>query len=212
MASMVEPAAASLTASAAALAEAIQACADEGASALSILDRSECRRLAEAARDLTWRPARPVVGEGERQVLQDFELTQHFPAESPYRAVARLIDEALAPPGRRMGGDLLPEGFRINDLILQRYRAGSRGITPHRDHLRYRGLVALLIVAGDGRFCLCADRRGAGAREIPAGPGDLLLMRAPGLAGSSERPFHFLDRIAVERLSFGLRWDTMPAT
>ena len=33
-------------------------------------------------------------------------------------------------------------------------------------------------------------------------------MRAPGLAGSSDRPFLFLDRITVERLSFGLRWDT----
>ena len=208
---MVEPAAASLTASPAALAQAIQACADEGASCVPVLHRSECRRLAEAARQLTWRPARPVVGEGERQVFQDFELTQHFPAEGPYRAVARLIDEALAAAARRIGGDVLPKGFRINDLILQRYPAGSRGITPHRDHLRYRGLVALVIVAGDGRFCLCEDRLGAGAREIPAGPGDLLLMRAPGLAGSPERPFHFLDRITVERLSFGLRWDTMPA-
>jgi hypothetical protein len=32
-------------------------------------------------------------------------------------------------------------------------------------------------------------------------------MRAPGLAGSSDRPFHFLDQITKERLSFGLRWD-----
>ena len=64
------------------------------------------------------------------------------------------------------------------------------------------------VVSGDGRFCLCADRRGMAAREVAALPGDLLLMRAPGLAGSSDRPFHFLDRITAERLSFGLRWDT----
>jgi hypothetical protein len=43
---------------------------------------------------------------------------------------------------------------------------------------------------------------------VPARAGDLLLMRAPGFAGASARPFHFLDGIAVERLSFGLRWDT----
>jgi hypothetical protein len=208
---MAQSGAVCLTASPAAVAASIEACAASGASSLPILDRSECRRLADAARELTWRPARPVVGEGERQVFQDFELTQHFSAESPYRAVARLIDEALVAAARRIGRDPLPEGFCINDRILQRYHAGSRGITPHRDHLRYRGLVALLIVAGDGRFCVCEDRQGAGAREIPAGPGDLLLMRAPGLAGSPERPFHFLDRLTVERLSFGLRWDTMPA-
>ena len=119
-----------------------------------------------------------------------------------------MIDRALADAARRIEPNPLPHGFRINDLILQRYAPGSRGITPHRDHLRYRGLVALLVVSGDGRFCLCADRRGVGAREVAALPGDLLLMRAPGLAGSSDRPFHFLDRITAERLSFGLRWDT----
>lgn len=187
---------------------AISECLAEGASAVRILSASECGDLASAAKALPgWRPARPVVGEGDRQVFQDFELTQVFPEGSAYRAVAARIDVALAQGANRLQPNPLPPGFHINDLILQRYAPGSRGITPHRDHLRYRGLVALLIVSGDGRFCLCEDRRGAGAREIPAQPGDLLLMRAPGLAASSDRPFHFLDRIAVERLSFGLRWD-----
>jgi hypothetical protein len=202
-----------LTAATSDIAAAIAACAAHGASAVPVLDRSACRRLADTAPDLpAWRRARAVVGEGERQVFQDFELTQQFPDESPYRATAALIDAALAQAARRLEPNPLPDGFHINDIILQRYASGSRGITPHRDHLRYRGLVALLIVAGNGRFCLCEDRRGAGAREFAAGPGDLLLMRAPGLAGSSERPFHFLDGITVERLSFGMRWDTSPSS
>lgn len=191
------------------LAETLALCVERGAAAVPIFSESECRRLAEAAQHLSWRRARPVVGEGERRVLQDFELAQHFPQESPYRPISALIDAALSQAAGRLESDPLPEGFRINDLVLQRYASGSRGITAHRDHLRYRGLVALVIVAGDGRFCLCEDRQGSGAREIPALPGDLLLMRAPGLAGSSARPFHFLDQIALERLSFGLRWDTM---
>ena len=175
-----------LTAATSDIAAAIAACAAHGASVVSVLDSSACRRLAAAAPELAaWRRARAVVGEGERQVLQDFELTQHFPDRSPYRATAALIDAALAQSAGRLEPNPLPDGFHINDLVLQRYAPGSRGITPHRDHLRYRGLVALLIVAGDGRFCLCEDRRGAGARELAAGPGDLLLMRAPGLAGSS---------------------------
>ena len=201
--------AARLAASPLHIARAISACVAEGASAVPILSRSECRELASAANALPgWRPARPVVGEGERRVLQDFALTQDFPDDSAYRAAAARIGAALAEGAQRLQPNPLPAGFRINDLILQRYAPGSRGITPHRDHLRYRGLVALVVVSGDGRFCLCADRSGAAAREIAARPGDLLLMRAPGLAGSTERPFHFLDRIAAERLSFGLRWDT----
>jgi hypothetical protein len=198
-----------LTAAPRDLAAALRRCAAEDAATLRVLSAADCARLAAAARQLAgWRRARPVVGEGERQVLQDFELTQQFPAESPFRAVAADIDVVLRAAAARIAPDPLPAGFCINDLILQRYPPGSRGITPHRDHLRYRGLVALLIVAGDGRFCLCEDRRGAGAREMPASAGDLLLMRAPGFAGGSARPFHFLDGIAVERFSFGLRWDT----
>jgi hypothetical protein len=191
------------------IADAILECVAEGAAAVRILPQPDCAELALAGLALPgWRAARPVVGEGDRQVFQDFELTVQFPEASPFRALAQVIERVLADAAGRMEPNPLPDGFGINDLILQRYRPGSRGITPHRDHLRYRGLVALLIVSGDGRFCLCADRRGARAREVPALPGDLLLMRAPGLAGSSDRPFHFLDRITVERLSFGLRWDT----
>ena len=196
----------------AALAAALTTCAAEGAAALPILCEAERMRLVAAAAGLSWRRARAVIGAGERQVYQDFELAQQFPERGPYRETAALIDAAIAVAARQLSPNPLPEGFRFNDHILQRYAPGSRGITPHRDHLRYRGLVALVVVAGDGRFCLCRERSGAGVREIPAKPGDLLLMRAPGFVFSSERPFHFLDRITVERLSFGLRWDTMPAS
>ena len=196
----------------AALACALRVCAAQGAAALPVLCEAQRMRLVAAAKDMSWRAARTVVGEGERQVIQDFELAQDFSGRSPYRKVATLIDAAIAQAARRLSPNPLPDGYHINDLILQRYAPGSRGITPHRDHLRYRGVVALVVVAGDGRFCLCDVRRGSGAREIAAGPGDLLLMRAPGLARSSERPFHFLDRITIERLSFGLRWDTAPAS
>jgi len=80
-------------------------------------------------------------------------------------------------------------------------------ITPHRDHVRYVGLVVIVQMSGDGRFGLCADRSGAGARVLDAGPGDAILMRAPGFGGSKNRPFHFLDGITVERYSLGIRSD-----
>lgn len=195
----------------AALSAALAICAAAGAAALPVLSEADRMRLVAAAEGLSWRPARAAVGEGERQVLQDFELTLQLRESSPYRETAALIDAAIAAAARRLQPNPLPEGFYINDFILQRYAPGSRGITPHRDHLRYRGLVALIVVSGDGRFCLCDDRSRAGEREIAAEPGDLLLMRAPGFAGLPERPFHFLDRITIERLSFGLRWDTRPA-
>ena len=43
---------------------------------------------------------------------------------------------------------------------------------------------------------------------MPIAPGSLLLMRAPGFAGREDRPFHFLNEVAEERVCLGLRYDT----
>ena len=194
-----------------ALAGALRAMADKDAIALSFLPEELRLILVAEAPTLAFRRARPVMGEGERAVYQDFDLTVDFPAASPYRAVAAAVDRAIAVAAARIDPSPLPPGFCLDDLILQRYRAGSAGITAHRDHLRYRGLVAILVVSGDGRFRLALDRSGAGAHGVAAAAGDLLLMRAPGFAGSQARPFHSLSDITRERLSFGLRWDSSRA-
>jgi hypothetical protein len=93
-------------------------------------------------------------------------------------------------------------------LILQRYEPGCLGITPHRDHIKYTALVAIVVLCGDGRFRVCADRSGRGAVEIPAPAGHVLLMRAPGFERQGRRPFHFLDQVTERRYSFGLRQDS----
>ena len=193
------------------MAAALEACAARGGAALPFIDAGFRAELTAAAAALAYRVARPVVGEGEKQVYQDFQLAMDFPPASPYREAARLAEGAIAAGARLLQPGLLPPEFRINDLILQRYPSGSRGITPHRDHIRYRGLVAILVVAGDGCFALCEDRGGTGKREVAANPGDLLIMRAPGYAGSPLRPFHCLEKITRERLSFGMRWDVSAA-
>ena len=92
--------------------------------------------------------------------------------------------------------------------MVQRYASGSKGISPHRDHIRYRGLIALLVLSGHGRYFICADREGSAAREIPAPPGYLILMRAPDFANRKDRPFHYLTDITSERYSFGIRYDS----
>jgi len=100
-----------------------------------------------------------------------------------------------------------PTAFRFNDLIVQRYPAGCRGISPHRDHARYVVVVAILVLSGDGEFCVCQDRSGGTAVEISARPGDLVLMRAPGLRGAGPRPFHLLRNVTRCRRTVGLRYD-----
>ena len=95
--------------------------------------------------------------------------------------------------------------LNFNALVLQKYDQGSLGITPHRDQLSYINLVCVFMIAGQGRFCICADRSGNNAQAIDATPGRVILMRALGLLGATTRPFHYVTDIQAPRYTFGLR-------
>ncbi len=184
----------------------------EQAVSLPLLGARVRRRLIGATTRLAYRPAIPVVGAGATAVRQDFELCMAIPGHSLLRGFAAALEGLLNAALARLECRPLAQPLRLNDLIVQRYPKGSFGITAHRDHLRYRHLVALVTLSGTARFCLCDDRAGGRARVLPCPPGSLLLMRAPGFGfgdrGSRhDRPFHFLDRVTRPRLSLGLRHD-----
>lgn len=191
-----------------ALTDALTRLAVEDALAVPYLGEAACAELVACCEMLTYRAGRPVVGPPERAVYQDLELTTDIPADSRLRAYASHLEADLQGALERQEPPLLGYPFVINDFIVQRYSPGQKGITPHRDHVRYRGLVAILVLSGAGRFSVCTDREGSGRRDIPAPPGSLLLMRAPDFAGLTDRPFHVLSDITVTRYSFGLRYDT----
>jgi hypothetical protein len=200
-----------LIASPAEVARSLARLAEEDAASLDLLAPQACADLTAASAALTYRMARPVIGEGERQVHQDFEICMPVPEGSQFHAcrdaverlLARALDVLPAPP--------LAAPPPLNDLVVQRYPAGSRGITAHRDHLCYRDLVAIVTLAGQARFFVSADRAGENARELPIPPGSLLLMRAPGFAGRDDRPFHFLTDVTEARVCLGLRHDVRAA-
>jgi len=184
---------------------------------LPFLGARDLDRLRRTCRRLTFRRARPMVGEGARQVTQDFELTDSIPARGLLRDLATQLDdlsvEALAWPTRAPTSAIAPalplaQAPRFNDIVVQRYATGSSGISPHRDHLRYTGLVALITVSGRARLFTCADRSGRDPREVDIAPGRLVLLPAPGFANSAERPFHFLTQVESRRVSLGLRQDS----
>jgi hypothetical protein len=189
-----------------ALGTAIDRLAAEDALSLPVLSEPLRAYLLEESAHLTYRPARPVVGRGDKAVFQDFELCMSFAEASPFRTFARALDRLTwaALAGRE---ELLQPGFTYNDLIVQRYEPGCAGITPHRDHIAYEGLVSLVILSGEADFLICADRAGTGEREIASPEGSLLLMRGAGFAGLRTRPFHLLRNVRTRRVSFGLRYD-----
>ena len=199
-----------LRASPEAMAAALARVAQDDAAVVPLLAPAACWPFIEAGADLAFRPAKPVVGEGERAVHQDFDICLSIPRAHRLWALAQAVERLVAAAFATMDAPPL-DSFPINDLVLQRYPPAARGITPHRDHMRYVGLVVIVQLSGDGRFGLCEERSGAGARPLAAGPGDAILMRAPGFAGRRDRPFHFLDGITHERYSAGMRCERTPA-
>jgi hypothetical protein len=179
----------------------------EEAVSLPFLGDGVRQALVEHAGHLPYRRARPMIGEGERAVRQDFELCMSIATGSPFHALAADLERRVARALDRLALPPLAAPPRFNDLVVQRYDPGSRGISPHRDHLRYRELVAIVNLAGRARFFLCADRSGRDAHEVPIPPGSLLLMRAPGFDGHSDRPFHMLSEVTETRIALGLRHD-----
>ena len=95
-----------------------------------------------------------------------------------------------------------------NEVGIAHYVPGSIGITPHMDGRWYRRLVVVATITGRARFAICGSRDPDDVvEEWRSAPGDLVLMRGPGLAGARDgRPFHLVEGPRRgERLSLGIR-------
>ncbi len=172
---------------------------------LPLLNEGLLRELLAEAESAAFRPARESIGEGDRIVYQRMEVCDRFPDASAFISL-RDDFQALWDASLSVGSDYPFESpVRFNDLMLQRYAPGEVGITPHRDRSGYRNIICLFVLAGRGRFAVCADRNGKNAREIANAPGDVILIRAPGFLASSARPFHFVRDIVESRYVVGLR-------
>ena len=179
-----------------------------GAVACPCLDVSEAKALVSVVDQLEYRPAKAITGSDNAPVYQDFDLCYDIPSGHSLWEFAQVLEQALtsALAGAEVDSECYP--LRLNDLIVQRYPPGCAGITPHRDHVRYGFLIAIILLTGDGYFGVCDDRQGNESREIDFKPGDLLLMGGPGLIPNFRRPFHFVNGVTDWRRTIGLRYDT----
>ncbi len=177
--------------------------AGEDATAVPVLEAGARRHWAGVAEACRYEPATPVVGSGGRRVWQAFGVCRAVP--DAFHDLAGTVAEWLDAARRELQPAPFP-AIAFNELVLQRYVDAAYGITPHRDHRRYRYLVAVVVLAGQGRFLVCDDRAGRGARQVSAQPGALILMRAPGFADSERRPFHAVVDISARRLTLAMRF------
>lgn len=145
-----------------------------------------------------------VVEERDKKVRQQFQtINYRYPGETTPH-IARLgstLEEFLR--------DELPQ-WRPNDVAMQRYLPEQTvGIDPHRDYARDKLLVAVTTLAGEADFHIELDDEAGGKswskRRLQ--PGDLVLMRAPGLTeADDDRPYHQIDPPrSEERTSLAFR-------
>jgi hypothetical protein len=153
------------------------------------LDDAFRTRLLEEIHRGPFTPMSEQVGaKGVRQQGERFAVRGDLRAHPSVRALrAALVDGVRRHAALAAGlAEWLPD-----DVSVQRYRPGALGISPHLDGKRFSYLVAVFTVDGVAPFSLCADRSGTPLRTWETGPGSLLLMRAPGLAGHEDsRPLH----------------------
>ncbi|MCE9540937.1 hypothetical protein K8R03_00035 [Candidatus Kaiserbacteria bacterium] len=185
---------------------------EEGADVVTgILNARARRLLLEETEMLTWRTSLSVIDHSK--VQQDYKVVTHFHSDSLFRTLA---DELLLRLTLLFAESPVPfqsdRLFRFNELRVQRYRAGSRGISPHRDQGCCKILIALFVLEDGGRFGLCDSRIGVepvSPRILDAPAGSLILMKAPGFKGQqglAAQPMHFVDSVTRQRTTFGLRY------
>lgn len=183
----------------------VAALGETGAISLPLLRDDFRRRLLEEARHAVFTRGRAEFGSPGRIVRQDMDVCDTFASGGAFQVLSRRFGTLVAAGLSSVTPYPFATQLDLNDMMIQRYHAGSFGITPHRDGLRYINLVCLFTLCGRARFGICANRAGEQPHELDASPGTVIVMRAPGFLGSPERPFHYVADVREERYSFGLR-------
>jgi hypothetical protein len=177
-----------------------------GATSVSLLEEDIRLALLKEAQGYDYEPEDEVVGSGDRVVRQQVSSFDGFPEHSDYVLLRDSFQGLLEQRLAELEAYPFETPLGFNSMVLQRYEEGSLGITPHKDGLSYINLVCVFVIGGWGSFYVCSDRSGKDAIEIDASPGNVILMRAPGLFGARDnRPFHYVTKIEETRYTFGLR-------
>jgi hypothetical protein len=140
-----------------------------------------------------------------RQQIDGYDVDLPASAFPLLTSLCRGIRARVRADGRGIRGTAT---WTPNEVGIAHYVPGSIGITPHMDGKWYRRLVVVATVYGRAAFAICGSRDPDDVVERwIAGPGDLVLMRGPSLAGLSDgRPFHLVHGpLEGERLSLGIR-------
>jgi hypothetical protein len=129
-------------------------------------------------------PAQPQVG----PVWQDAHIGVCRAGSTAWLNVGAAVVSTVA-------GLLDRRDWYPDEVTVMRYDGDHAGIGPHRDHARYRGLVAICSLQGEGQLDIVADRAGEQVIDsLYCRPADVVLLRAYPLGTrtitTDPRPLH----------------------
>lgn len=178
-----------------------------GGTSFSVLPEEQRLLLVKEAEKYNYKKQPEIVG--KRKVREQLSSYDAFPEDSLFLKLQEdftdLLNYKLSVSRLRPFG---AEPVLFNEPILQKYEKGSIGITPHVDGLSCRNVILVFMIKGRGDLALCDDRKGSRPYLLDTSPGRVIVLRAPGFFGSPKRPFHYLNNITEERITFGLRLNT----
>jgi hypothetical protein len=187
------------------LGEALRACAVNGhARVADAIEPNFLRRLGAELSAGPFRQFRESFGQ-VRQQIDGYDVEVPSPAFPVLGELCRELGDRVRVEGRGIRGLAT---WRPNEVGIAHYVPGSIGITPHLDGKWYRRLVSVATVYGRAGFAICGSRDPSDVVDRwTSVPGDLVLMRGPGLGGARNgRPFHLVQGPRRgERLSLGIR-------
>ncbi|MFO0705121.1 MAG: hypothetical protein U0517_04170 [Candidatus Andersenbacteria bacterium] len=144
----------------------------------------------------TW--AAPEMG--LRRVKQRMAAVARLPQKSFFWELHAQFEAWLQAFAAARPQEPFEQPFVLNTVRLQRYPPGEIGIEPHKDPSNLRNLIAIFMLKGSATVGVCDDTDRTNLRTFEPKPGDLILLRAPGLFGRNYRPYHFVENITEERL------------
>ena len=151
-----------------------------------------------------FRKARPIAG---NSVAQDFDICFPAPRIGKIDELATSIENLFNQTLMLMKNPPI-KCPKFNDIAIQRYKPGSLGISPHKDHKKYISVIIIITLSGRSDLCICDDRKGLNPLIVNDIPGNIVIFPASEfitLNNNCIRPLHFVNNITDGRLSIGLR-------
>ena len=171
---------------------------------LSLLNKNQLASLIKDISHFKFRKAKAITG---NSVSQDFDVCFPAPRINSLEKLASLLEKLFSESLSEIDNPpIKPPCF--NDLAIQKYHKNSSGISPHRDHKKYTGVIVIVTLKGESQLSICENRNGVNTEVINDKPGRIVILPATNfitLSGDNLRPLHFVDNIHKGRLSIGLR-------